>query len=237
LPKKVYWEDLPQEEMNEIIREGEEKGGDDGLAQSLGQIRPGLYAHTYDPRRADWRFCLKTSNQGIVLDAGCGLGALSIPLAKDNLGVLSLDSTHERVKFVKIRCQQEGIHNVQPVCASVLSLPFPEDYFNVVVVNAVLELSPFLSLPSHDLINLFVHYRALAEKRKKFMERDLKDEDITSLFLEGNKTNPFLEYLRGYFLTMKMHPYFILPILYVRYPKIYLDERIGGRIVEVLSAD
>lgn len=99
------------------------------------------------------------------------------------------------------------------------------------------ELSPFLSLPCHDLINFFVHYRAPAEKRKKFVERDLMDEDITSLFLDGNRTNPFLEYLRRYFLTMKIHPYFILPILYVRYPKIHLDERVGGRIVEVLSTD
>lgn len=99
------------------------------------------------------------------------------------------------------------------------------------------ELSPFLSLPCHDLINFFVHYRALARKRKTFMERDLKDEDITSLFLERNRVNLFLEYLRRYLLIMQIHPYFIIPILYVRYPKIHLDERIGGRIVEVLSTD
>jgi thiamine kinase-like enzyme len=99
------------------------------------------------------------------------------------------------------------------------------------------ELSPFLSLPCHDLINFFVHYSALAKKRKTFMERDLKDQDITSLFLEGNRASPYLEYLRRYFLTMQIHPYFIIPILYVRYPKIYLDERVGTKIVEVLSAD
>lgn len=168
LPKKVYWEDLPQEEMNQIIKEGEERGGDDGLAQSLRQIRPELYAHTYDQRRADWRLLLKTSNQGKVLDAGCGLGALSIPMAKDNLGVVSLDSTYERVKFVKIRYQQEGIHNVEPVCASVLSLPFPEDYFDVVVVNAVLE---WLGLSDEERSPQEVQIHGLEELRRVLKPR------------------------------------------------------------------
>lgn len=138
LSENVYWEAIPKEEMNRILKEGEQRGGD-GLAQNLRQRRAELYAHTYDQRRADWRLLLKSSCKGVVLDAGCGLGALSIPLAKDNLGVVSLDSTHERVKFVKIRCRQAGLNNIKPVCASVLHLPFPDNYFDVVVLNAVLE--------------------------------------------------------------------------------------------------
>jgi ubiquinone/menaquinone biosynthesis C-methylase UbiE len=163
LPQDVYWADLPQEVMNQILIDGEKRGGKDGLAQVLRQRCPELFAHTFDPRRADWRLLLKTSNQGMVLDAGCGLGALSIPLAKDNLGVVSLDSTHERVKFVKIRCQQEGIHNVQPVCASVLSLPFPDYYFDVVVVNAVLE---WLGLSDEEKSPQEVQIHGLEELRR-----------------------------------------------------------------------
>jgi ubiquinone/menaquinone biosynthesis C-methylase UbiE len=139
LTENVYWDAIPKEEMKQILEEGEEGEGSKGLAESLRKRRKELYAHTYDQRRADWRFLLKTRSKGLVLDVGCGLGALSIPLARDNLGVVSVDATHERVKFVKIRCRQEGINNLQPVLASALSLPFPDNYYDVVVLNAVLE--------------------------------------------------------------------------------------------------
>jgi len=137
--EEVYWDAVPREEMWQILEEGEEREGRDGLAQSLRQRRRELYAHTYDQRRADWRFLLKTNSRGVVLDLGCGLGALSIPLAKDNLAVVSLDATYERVKYVEIRRRQEGINNLQPVLASALRLPFPDNYFDIVVLNAVLE--------------------------------------------------------------------------------------------------
>lgn len=97
------------------------------------------------------------------------------------------------------------------------------------------ELSPFLGLPFHDLINFFVHYNALMQKREKFIERDLKDDDITDLFFYQDTDNLFVEYIRRYLVEMEIHPYFIIPILYVRYPRISLNESVCEKIVEILS--
>jgi SAM-dependent methyltransferase len=163
LSEEVYWNAVPREEMAQILTEGEQRGESDGLAQSLRKRRAELYAHTYDERRADWRLLTKTNTQGVILDVGCGLGALSIPLAQDNLGVVSLDPTYERVKFVKIRCKQAGLNNIQPVCASVLRLPFPDDYFDVVVLNAVLE---WLGLSDAERAPKKVQIHGLRELRR-----------------------------------------------------------------------
>jgi SAM-dependent methyltransferase len=163
LSENVYWDAIPKEEMLQILEEGEKRGGSDGLAQVLRKRRTELYAHTYDQRRADWRFLLKCQSRGLVLDVGCGLGALSIPLARDNLGVVSVDATQERVKFVEIRCRQEGINNLQPACASALRLPFPDNYFDTVVLNAVLE---WLGLSDEERPPKEVQIQGLREARR-----------------------------------------------------------------------
>lgn len=97
------------------------------------------------------------------------------------------------------------------------------------------ELSPFLGLPCHDLINFFVHYNALMQQREQFIERNLKDDDITDLFFYQDTDNLFVEYIRRYLVEMEIHPYFLIPILYVRYPKISLNESVCEKIVEILS--
>ena len=97
------------------------------------------------------------------------------------------------------------------------------------------ELSPFLGLPCHDLINFFMHYNALMQKRDKFIERDMKDDDITNLFFCQDTDNVFVEYIRRYFVEMEIHPCFIIPILYVRYPRVSLNESVCEKIVEILS--
>lgn len=97
------------------------------------------------------------------------------------------------------------------------------------------ELSPFLSLPVYDLVNFFVHYRALMGKRRGFRWSDLKDEDITALFFGKNTYTPFVDYMRRYFVAMQIHPNFIVPILHAAYPRIHLGQRVCKKMVEVLS--
>jgi tRNA A-37 threonylcarbamoyl transferase component Bud32 len=97
------------------------------------------------------------------------------------------------------------------------------------------ELSPLLELPCHDLINFFMHYNALMQKRAKFIERDLKNDNITDLFFYQNTDNLFVEYIKRYLVEMEIHPYFIIPILYARYPRLSLNESVCEKIVEILS--
>jgi len=97
------------------------------------------------------------------------------------------------------------------------------------------ELSPFYGLPCYDLVNFFIHYHALLRKIRRFHEKDMKDDDITSLFFSKNRHNLFLDFMRKYFVAMEIHPYFIVPILYVRYPRISLNESVCQQMVELLS--
>lgn len=139
IKEETYWSDLPKEKMIELLNKGQMIGGRDGLKQCLRETKIELFEHTYDVTRSDWRFLLPFHEEGVVLDAGCGLGALSFPLSIESQLVVALDSTFERVKFIEIRKQQEGVTNIQPVLANILNLPFPDNYFDIVVLNAVLE--------------------------------------------------------------------------------------------------
>jgi SAM-dependent methyltransferase len=60
-------------------------------------------------------------------------------LAKYYDDVWSLEAVKERIEFQKIRQEQDGINNINFVRADLLHLPFPNNYFDLVVANGVLE--------------------------------------------------------------------------------------------------
>jgi SAM-dependent methyltransferase len=89
--------------------------------------------------RADWKFLLNIDSGSRVLDFGSGLGAISISLASEGASVIALDKTLESLKFIKIRSTQEGFNNIIPICYDGKRLPFPDEYFDLIVLNGVLE--------------------------------------------------------------------------------------------------
>jgi ubiquinone/menaquinone biosynthesis C-methylase UbiE len=99
-----------------------------------------------DTERADWirgagRFTISVlaGPKRRVLDLGCGWGGLSFWLAKEFRHVFALDVKLDGLQFIDVRATQEGFHNIQTVLGSVFSLPFSDDFFDVVVLNGVLE--------------------------------------------------------------------------------------------------
>lgn len=96
--------------------------------------------------KADWirgagRFTISVlaSPKERVLDSGCGWGGLSFWMAKEFGHVYALDVQLDGLQFINIRASQEGINNITTGQGSVFSLPFPNGFFDVVVLNGVLE--------------------------------------------------------------------------------------------------
>jgi ubiquinone/menaquinone biosynthesis C-methylase UbiE/uncharacterized protein YbaR (Trm112 family) len=99
-----------------------------------------------DKDKAAWiggfgRFPLSilASPKGRVLDAGCGWGGLSFWLVKEFTEVYALDSQLDGLQFIDIRLAEDGVENMFPVQGNLLSLPFPDRFFDLVLLNGVLE--------------------------------------------------------------------------------------------------
>jgi ubiquinone/menaquinone biosynthesis C-methylase UbiE len=92
--------------------------------------------------RAGWKYLLGVSKDKRVLDYG-GLGSISVSLARSFREVVCLDLTGERLMFGQKRAEQLGLTNVAFVKGGDTPfLPFPEKYFDVVILNGVLEWIP-----------------------------------------------------------------------------------------------
>jgi ubiquinone/menaquinone biosynthesis C-methylase UbiE len=89
----------------------------------------------------DNRFTLSilSSPKGRILDCGSGWGGLAFWLAKEFNEVHAFDCALDGLQFIEIRAEQEGVSNLKTAQGSILSLPYPNDFFDVVVLNGVLE--------------------------------------------------------------------------------------------------
>ncbi len=76
-----------------------------------------------------------------VLEAGCGVGAQTVVLARKNPQVrfTSVDVSPKSVEAAKAACERVGIENVTFQTADIFRLPFPEASFDHVFVCFVLE--------------------------------------------------------------------------------------------------
>jgi SAM-dependent methyltransferase len=66
-------------------------------------------------------------------------GGLTIPAAQFHDEVYAVDKTIETLQFLKIRAGQMGFDNIRVVASGVRKLPFPDGFFDLVVLNGVLE--------------------------------------------------------------------------------------------------
>jgi ubiquinone/menaquinone biosynthesis C-methylase UbiE len=93
--------------------------------------------------RAGWKYLLGVSKEKRVLDYGGGIGSITVSLARSFREVVCLDLTGDRLLFGKKRAEQLGLTNVAFVKGGDTPfLPFPEKYFDVVILNEVLEWIP-----------------------------------------------------------------------------------------------
>jgi len=108
--------------------------------------------------RADLQFLLPINKDSIVLDAGAMWGALTIPIAQYCKEVYAVDKTAETVEFLAMRAEQMGFENIHTVNVDIASLPFPNEYFDIAIMNGVLEW-----IPMHQDINLETYWYGKVE--------------------------------------------------------------------------
>jgi 2-polyprenyl-3-methyl-5-hydroxy-6-metoxy-1,4-benzoquinol methylase len=134
-----YWGELPQAEMKAVIKRAQKGHWRDALETIPEAKKSEIIAYASDETRGWWRYLLPDMTHGKVLDVGAGLGAITFSLAKTGYEVVTVDSVMERSLFIKIRADQDKIHNIQVACASALELPFSANSFDMVIMNGVLE--------------------------------------------------------------------------------------------------
>ena len=134
--KDDYWCNVSREKMQCLNRRAEETG--DWL-NSAREIIPEYAEHFQSFYRADSQFLWPTTKDSRILDAGCMWGGLTIPSAQYHREVYAVDKTVETLEFMNIRAKQMGLNNIQAVASSLHCLPFPDDFFDLVVLNGVLE--------------------------------------------------------------------------------------------------
>lgn len=133
-----YYSDLDKEKMNSLIQECKEIGWESAVRNRF-EDNQFLFRIITDETRADWQYFVEVPPDAKVLDIGAGWGTISIPLARNYDFVVALDGTNDRLEFLRVRAEQEGIKNIMAINSDIFSHPFEMEQFDLVVFNGVLE--------------------------------------------------------------------------------------------------
>jgi SAM-dependent methyltransferase len=100
-------------------------------------------ANAYDLRRAGWQALCPVRRDAIVLDFGCGLGAVSRSLARNCRGVIGIDACYERLMINAAINREESYGNIQLVYGDHETLAaLRPGSIDGIVLNGVLEWVP-----------------------------------------------------------------------------------------------
>ncbi len=159
--KDAYWCNVSREKMEQLNSLARTSG--DWL-EAAEKVVP-QYANHFKPfYRADCQFLWPTTKDSKILDAGSMWGGITIPAAQFHAEVYAVDQTVETLEFLNIRAEQMGFDNIYTVASGLRKLPFPDDFFDLVVLNGVLEWVAF-------------QQEVVLEKHWKKFGRGLRPED------------------------------------------------------------
>ncbi|MCK4420205.1 methyltransferase domain-containing protein [candidate division WOR-3 bacterium] len=180
--KGYYYGEISEEEMSELLNSIKENSDwEKGLSQFLMQQSPvkrdSLMKYICDNRRVAFKFLLPLKENIKVLDLGCGWGTISLNISNQVSEVHALDLTLPRLSFLKQWANSIGLKNLFVACAGDLQhLPYPDDFFDIVIMNGVLEWVPL----SFEGDPMQVQFNYLQEIR-----RILKDDGNLYLAIEN----------------------------------------------------
>lgn len=133
-----YAGEFSRAEINALLAEIDKVGYYNAL-QNFFTKYPNLRQYILDSRRGDWQCHCVGSDYSRCLDIGSGLGNLSEILSRNFNEVYSLEAVKERIQFQKRRYGNSNIKNIVIVRGNGINLPFPDNFFDLVVCNGVLE--------------------------------------------------------------------------------------------------
>ncbi len=146
LPVKdfVYdaWLDLPaKDEFREALTQG--------VAHVLDRYAKNRDAaqyvrdNIYDLSRAGWQAACPIRRDSLVLDVGCGLGALSRSLARNCGNVVGMDACYQRLMVHGAVNRELNYDNITLLCGTHATVSeFPDASFDGIVLNGILEWIP-----------------------------------------------------------------------------------------------
>jgi len=134
-----YWGEVPQAAATSLLDEAATIGWRQAAAGHFADDPMLAFSILQWQNRASWLPLLGLPPEAVALDIGSGYGAITHALAKSCHEVYSIEAINERVQFTAIRTMQEGLTNVRLVQASATEMPLPENHFDLIVVNGVLE--------------------------------------------------------------------------------------------------
>ncbi len=138
--KDEYWCNVSREKMQKLNARARQSG--DWLKTAKELIPE--YLDAIEPfDRADAQFLWPTTSKSCILDAGSMWGGLTIPVAQHCGKIFAIDKTIETLTFLKIRAEQMGFSNIRVVASTIENLPFPDGYFDMVILSGVLEWVAF----------------------------------------------------------------------------------------------
>jgi len=146
----MYWGDMPREQMKEILQNASQKGWKEAISEfdNDDTSTVTLLDYTSEEIRTDWSILLPVQKSSKILDIGCGYGSLSASLARISDYVFSTEPVQERCEFTNIRNKQDNL-DLLVARSSLPHLPFKDNYFDVIVMNGVLEWTAH-TLESND---------------------------------------------------------------------------------------
>jgi len=136
-----YYGGLPTEEAGHIIHMAMQNRMSELKSHLKSRKISGrkVFLKSFEDNSADGRFLLPMDKRSMVLDLGCGFGALSVPISRVCGRIVAVDATYERIRFLDLRARREGLTNLMPVHANLLELPLGKSMFDFVLMNGVLE--------------------------------------------------------------------------------------------------
>lgn len=138
---------LDTEACDRLVRLSGRLGWEEVLSQLASDLDKNvlreLLHHLDGASSPAWRFLMPLRRGSRVLELGCGWGAFAVDLAKFYAEVIAMDVSFKHVRWLQLRKMGEGIRNLIPLCGgNTRFLPFPDQYFDLVVVTGVLGRMP-----------------------------------------------------------------------------------------------
>ena len=156
-----------------------------GWRAALQSVGPHKVCEAAAPNRLAWLDLVQLTPESTVLDVGAGTGGIACQLS-DFCQVEAVDVSTVDIEFLKIRAEQDQLHQFHAQVASATSLPFPDSHFDCVTLNGVLEWIPTENAQAHP--------KETQIKGLKEMRRVLKDEGKLLVGIENGKA---LRYFLG----------------------------------------